>query len=81
MLMVLLWLVHLTHETMKTAEKHPKYSHDYSGPDYSDAIRDTIKRYSRETNQPIGEIRQRLFAKTSANMKSGAIIMESKKLK
>ena len=81
MLMVSLFLIHLSEQTNKKPEGHQTGSNGYSGPDFSQEIKDTIKRYSRDTNQPIGEIRQKLFARTSANMKSANIIMESKNYK
>ena len=64
-LMFSLFLVHLSQQNNEKPEESHKYSNAYSGPDYSQEIKDTIKRYSRETNQPIGEIRQKLFARRS----------------
>ena len=61
-----LFLVYLSKQNIeKLEEGSQKYFNGYSGPDYSQEIKDTIKRYSRETNQPIGEIRQKLFARRS----------------
>ena len=61
-----LFLVYLSKQNIeKLEESSQKYSNGYSGPDYSQEIKDTIKRYSRDTNQPIGEIRQKLFARRS----------------
>ena len=36
-------------------------SNNYQGPDYSKEVEKTIKRYSREANQPISKITQRVF--------------------
>ena len=38
-------------------------SRNYRGPDYSKDIDDTIKRYSREANQQISDIKQKIFEK------------------
>ena len=63
--MISLFLVYLSKQNNEKPEEGQKYPNTYSGPDYSQEIKDTIKRYSRETNQPIGEIRQKLFARRS----------------
>ena len=63
--MMSLFFVYLSKQNNEKPEEGQKYSNTYSGPDYSQEIKDTIKRYSRETNQPIGEIRQKLFARRS----------------
>ena len=44
-------------------------SRNYRGPDYSKDIDDTIKRYSREANQPISKIKQRVFERKIDNFK------------
>ena len=63
--MMSLFFVYLSKQNNEKPEEGQKYSNTYSGPDFSQEIKDTIKRYSRETNQPIGEIRQKLFARRS----------------
>ena len=44
-------------------------SKNYQGPDYSKEIEKTIKRYSREANQPISKIKQRVFERKIDNFK------------
>ena len=63
--MMSLFFIYLSKQNNEKPDEGQKYSNTYSGPDFSQEIKDTIKRYSRETNQPIGEIRQKLFARRS----------------
>ena len=44
-------------------------SKNYRGPDYSKDIEDTVKRYSRESNLAISDIKQKLFERRDGNMK------------
>ena len=78
--MMSLFFIYLSKQNNEKPEEGPKYSNTYSGPDYSQEIKDTIKRYSRETNQPIGEIRQKLFARRSV-MRSADSLNGSNKYK
>ena len=44
-------------------------SNNYQGPDYSKEVEKTIKRYSREANQPISKITQRVFERMIDNFR------------
>ena len=44
-------------------------SKNYQEPNYSKEIEKTIKRYSREANQPISKIKQRVFERKIDNFK------------
>ena len=56
-------------------------SKNYRGPDYSKDIEDTIKRYSRESNQAISNIKQKLFERREGNMKISQFFKTSNKFK
>ena len=58
-----------------------KNSYKYQGPDYSKDIERTIKRYSRETNQAIGEIKQRVFERRIDKFRVATFFKKSEKLK
>ena len=77
-LMLSLFFVYLSQQSNEKPERGKKYSDSYLGPYYSQKLKDTIKRYSRETNQPIGEIRQKLFARWSVIISADSILGSNK---
>ena len=56
-------------------------SKNYRGPDYSKEIENKIKRYSREANQPISKIKQRVFEKRIDNFRVLQYFKTSDRLK
>lgn len=56
-------------------------SGQYQGPDYSKDIERTIKRYSREANQPITEINQKIFERRIKKYRISKYFKTSTKLK
>ena len=57
------------------------YTSGYSGPDYSEKLKDTIHRYSRAANENMSEIKQKLFARRNVNIWITNLIMQSEQLK
>ena len=68
-------MIHLSEQTLR-----PK---SYSGPDYSQKLKETIKRYSREANLSISEnnIKQKRFARKKGNFRVSNPIRISENLK
>ena len=58
-----------------------KLSKNSSGPDHSKEIENEIKRYSREANQPISKINQRVFERRIDNFRVSQYFKTSERLK